>query len=190
MRKFLIILLIVFIPLFPVFSDGEEISLNPESWWSELWTDAHFSYDVFIRSTLLRGDYNVGGGLSLGVTTDRFRFESYFQGDYFFTPMGNTYISPLEFDLETGLTLGWKFLEVGNFDVYIAGDIGYFMQFTSYHEPSGIFMNENGFMVRAKLVTELPIVRYYSISLGVYYQTPIFPHYQDYSGLGIVFSIA
>lgn len=190
MRKFLIILLIVFIPLFPVFSDGEEISLNPESWWSELWTDAHFSYDVFVRSTLLRGDYNVGGGLSLGVTTDRFRFESYFQGDYFFTPMGNTYISPLEFDLETGLTLGWKFLEVGNFDVYIAGDIGYFMQFTSYHETSGIFMNENGFMARAKLVTELPIVRYYSISLGVYYQTPIFPHYQDYSGLGIMFSFA
>ena len=190
MKKFLIVLLILLIPLSYVFSADEEVTLDPESWWSELWTDARFSYDVYARSTLLRGDYNVGGGLSLGVTTNRFRFESYFQGDYFFTPMGNAYYSPLEFDIEAGLTLGWKFLEVGSFDVYIAGDIGYFMQFTSYHNPEGIFMNENGFMFRAKLITELPIVKYYSISLGVYYQTPIFPHYSDYSGLGIMFSIA
>ena len=164
--------------------------LDSEGWWNELWTDARFSYDIYLRSTLLRGDYSVGGGLSLGVTTNRFRFEGYAQGDFFLSPMGNGYLSPLEFDIESGITLGWKMLEVGSFDVYIAGDIGYYVQFTRYHEPEDLFINENGFMLRAKLVTELPFWKYYGISLGVYYQTPIAPTYRDYSGFGIMISIA
>ena len=130
MKKILLLLIIGLFFLIPVFSaspryssDGDSYRLDPEGWWNELWTDARFSYDIYLRSTLLRGDYSVGGGLSLGVTTNRFRFEGYAQGDYFLAPMGNGYLSPLEFDVESGITLGWKMLEVGRFDVYIADKI-------------------------------------------------------------------
>ena len=187
MKKIVLVLLIVILS-FNLYA--ERTSPDPQSWWDELWNDAHFSYDLYVRSTLLRGDYSVGGGLSLGVTTDRFRFEAYGHGDYFFIPMGNSFYSPFEMDIEGGITLGWKMLEVGIFDVYIAGDVGYFFQFTIYHEPDDLFINENGFMLRAKLMTELPFWKYYGISLGVYYQTPISPQYNDYSGLGIMLSIA
>ena len=190
MKKILIVILVLSLPLFSAFSADDEITLNPESWWSELWTDAHFSYDVYVRSTLLRGDYNVGGGISLGVTTNRFRFESYFQGDYFFTPMGNSYFSPLEFDVEAGLTLGWKFLEVGSFDVYIAGDIGYFMQFVQTpYQPDYYTIGFNGIMLRPKLMTELNIGKWYGISVGVFYQFPLYPSYGRYQGVGIMVSI-
>lgn len=188
MKKNIALLILVTMLLVPV--SAEETELNPEGWWNSLWHGASFCYDVYARSTMLRGDYNIGGGFSGGVETDLFRFEGYIQGDYFLEPMGSKKIAALEFDVEAGISLGWKFLEFWHFTTYVACDLGYNMQFLQSHDNDSIFMFNNGFMVRPKLMTELKIFNHYSLSLGVYYQFMVYPYYDDYKGLGILFSIA
>ena len=189
MKKIFLMLLIAIIAIFPAFST-EDDELNPEGWWSSLWNQASFCYDIYARSTLLRGDYTIGGGVSAGIETELFRFEAYVQGDYFLTPMGSSMIAALETDAEVGISLGWKFLKFWHFNTYVACDLGYNMQLVQSHDSDSVFLNNNGFMLRPKLMTELKISDYYAISVGIYYQFMFYPYYEDYQGLGILFSIA
>ena len=166
---------------------------NPEGWWNALWTDAHFSYDLFAKSTLLRGENVIGGGLSLGVETDKFRFEGYGQADYFMKPFGgNGGIAGLELCTEIGVNAAWKFLEFWSFDIWAGCDIGYFTQLVKglpYPPYDELVMGYSGLMIRPKLLTELKIAKYYGLTLGFYYQIPVYPAYSDYKGLGIMLSI-
>ena len=164
---------------------------NPEGWWNALWNDAHFSYDVFAKSTLLRGENVPGGGISLGVETDKFRFEGYGQFDYFLKPFAGTGIATMELNAELGVTAAWKFLKFWSFDIWAACDIGYFSQLVDGlpYAPDELVMGFSGLILRPKLMTELKIAKYYGLTLGFYYQMPVYPSYDDYSGLGIMFSI-
>ena len=91
---------------------------------------------------------------------------------------------------ETGMSLGWKFLKFWAFDVYIACDIGYYMQLVETHyQPGKQTIGFNGIMLRPKLMTELNIGKWYGISLGVFYQFPLYPFYNRYQGVGIMVSI-
>lgn len=166
---------------------------DPAGWWNSLWNDAHFSYDGYARSTLLRGSQSFGGGLSLGVETDRFKFEGYGQVDYFMEPLGgNGGAAALELMWEAGINLNWKFMEFWAFDVWASCDLGYYSQVLKglpYPPYDQLVTGFSGLMVRPKLMTELKIARYYGITLGVYYQFPVYPAYSDYRGLGIVLSI-
>ena len=166
---------------------------NPEGWWNALWSNAQFSYDLFAKSTLLRGDNVIGGGLSMGVETEKFRFEGYGQADYFMKPFGgNGGLAGLELCTEIGVDAAWKFLEFWSFDIWAGCDIGYFTQLVkglSYPPYDELVMGYSGLMIRPKLLTELKIAKYYGLTLGFYYQIPVYPAYSDYSGLGIMFSI-
>lgn len=193
MKKILMFLISLLLLTSPAFATEIESSeeLNPKGWWAALWNGVYPTYDLYARSVLSSDSTNVGGGFTIGAETDLFRFEYYAQGDYFLSPLGSDgSLGLLEFDVETGLSLGWKFLKFWHFDVYVACDIGYFMQFvqTPYQSES-YTLGFNGFMLRPKLITELNIGKWYGISLGVFYQFPIYPAYSRYSGLGIMVSI-
>lgn len=191
MRRFLLILLISALALLPL-SAEEKYASDPEGWWTSLWSSSSFNYDIYVRSVMLRGGINAGGGLSFGITTDRFRFDLYGQGDYFLEPLGGQGgAALLEIDGEVGLTLGLRILSFWAFDTYIACDIGYYMQFLKTPYQDDIFtLGFNGLMVRPKLMTDLKIAKYYGIMMGVFYQIPIYPAYSDYAGFGIMLSIA
>ena len=184
MRRILIVILIVS-SLLPVYSatvvPAEDEELNP----------AALRYDLYGRSVLMGDDLNFGGGISIGVETPNFVFEVYGQGDYFLFPLGSKgTAAALEFDIEAGITLGWKFLKFWHFDTYVACDIGYYMQFVQTHyQPDGYTIGFNGIMLRPKLMTELNIGKWYGISLGVFYQFPLYPGYDRYRGIGIMVSI-
>ena len=164
---------------------------NPEGWWNALWSNAQFSYDLFAKSTLLRGENVPGGGLSMGVETDKFRFEGYGQLDYFLKPFAGTGIATMELNTELGVSAAWKFLEFWSFDIWAGCDIGYYTQLVDGlpYAPDQLVMGYSGLILRPKLLTELKIAKYYGLTLGFYYQMPVYPAYSDYSGLGIMFSI-
>ncbi len=190
MKKALLTAFLAFALIMPLFAE-EEYASNPEGWWNDLWKDSTFNMDIYGRSTFQRGSISVGGGLSAGVTTGRFRFDLYGQTDYFLQPLGGSGGAALfEMDAEAGITLGMKIVSFWSFDTYIACDLGYYMQFLKTPYQSDIAtLGFNGLMIRPKLLTDLKIAKYYGIMLGVYYQLPIYPAYSDYSGFGIMLSI-
>ena len=180
-------------PKTPVTESKYAAEGNPEGWWNALWNDAHFSYDLFAHSTLLRGENVPGGGFSLGVETEKFRFETYGLGSYFMKPFaGNGGIAALEVGTELGIDMAWKFLEFWSFDVWATCNIGYYTQLVKglpYPPYDELVMGYSGLMIRPRLLIELKIAKYYGLTAGVYYQMPVYPAYSDYSGLGIMFSI-
>lgn len=192
MRRFPVLIMIVLALSFPAAAaESEYVKLDPEGWWAALWDGVYPTYDLYARSVLFGDSMNFGGGFTIGAETDLFRFEFYAQGDYFMSPLGSTgSLALLEFDIESGLSLGWKFMKFWSFDVYVACDIGYFMQFviTPYQSDS-YTLGFNGIMLRPKLMTELNIGKWYGISVGVFYQFPLYPAYERYRGIGIMFSI-
>ena len=191
MKKITIAIIVIFLSCSMLFS-ADELSekLDPQGWWADFWDESFISYDLYMRSVLMGNSLNAGGGLSIGVETDNFVFLVYGQGDYFFTPLGNTYAASSEFGLEAGITLGWKFLKFWHFDTYIGCDLGYYAQFVKTHyQPEGYTLGFNGIMLRPKLMTELNIGKYYGISVGVFYQFPLYPSYSRYQGVGIMVSI-
>ncbi len=185
----LIITLLLIVPLAAAEDNPDE--LDPEGWWNALWADVYPTYDLYARSVLMGDSLNFGGGFSIGAETSAFRFEAYAQGDYFMNPLGSAgSLGLLEFDVEAGISLGWKFLKFWNFDVYVACDIGYFMQFVQTpYQPDYYTIGFNGIMLRPKLMTELNIGKWYGISVGVFYQFPLYPQYDRYRGVGIMLSI-
>ena len=194
MKKIGVVILLFLLFSFPLMAneEGDSTELDPEGWWAAFWHDASISYDLYGRSVLLgNDDLNFGGGLSIGVETENFLFQIYGQGDYYLFPLGSKgTAAALEFDLEAGITMGWKFIKFWNFDVFIACDLGYFLQFVQTHyQPGGYTLGFNGIMLRPKLMTELNIGKYYGISIGVFYQFPLYPSYERYQGLGLMVSI-
>ena len=193
MKKLLFILLVAFFLISSAFATAaDDETLNPKGWWEAFWDGAYVSYDLYGRSVLMgNDDLNFGGGLSIGVETENFLFQVYGQGDYFLFPLGSTgTAAALEFDIEGGITLGWKFINFWHFDVFLACDLGYYAQFVQTHyQPGGYTLGFNGIMLRPKLMTELNIGRYYGISVGVFYQFPLYPSYSRYQGVGIMVSI-
>ncbi len=190
MKRFILILL-AFLMVCPVFAADDDRGLDPTGWWNALWDDSQFCYDLYARSALLRNSLSIGGGLSLGVETAQFRFDFYTQGDYFMTPVGvSGTVAALETDVEVGVSLGWKFLKFWAFNTYLSCDIGYYAQLIiPQRYSSDLMLVNNGLMLRPKLMTELKIAKYYGITIGVYYQFPLFPGYKDYNGFGILLSI-
>lgn len=192
MRKLpLFILILIFICSNAFSSQESSTELDPEGWWAALWEGVYPTYDLYGRSVLLDDSLNFGGGFSIGAETDLFRFEAYAQGDYFMSPLGSSgNLALMEFDVEGGISLGWKFLKFWNFDVYVACDIGYFAQFVQTPYQSETYtLGFNGIMLRPKLMTELNIGKWYGISVGVFYQFPLYPNYDRYQGVGIMVSI-
>ncbi len=173
---------------------GYEIKKVEEkkSWWQNEVESASFIYDVYFRATMLRENtFALGGGVNIGLETETFQFALYGLGDYFMAPIGGQGgAASLEYMVETGAMFSWKFVEAWISRTYIAIDAGYFMQFAKIpQDPTKIFLAYNGIMIRPKVYTLLQIGKYYNMSIGFYYQIPLYPAYNDYKAFGAFLAI-
>lgn len=173
---------------------GYEIKKVEEkkSWWQNEVESASFIYDVYFRATMLRENtFALGGGVNIGLETETFQFALYGLGDYFMAPIGGQGgAASLEYMVETGAMFSWKFVEAWISRTYIAIDAGYFMQFAKIpQDPTKIFLANNGIMIRPKVYTLLQIGKYYNMSIGFYYQIPLYPAYNDYKAFGAFLAI-
>ncbi len=213
MKKALIIILTLLL-VFPLFSSsditiddefiaslsraleekGYELKKNDEekSWWQNEVETASFLYDVYFRATMLRENtFALGGGVNIGLETETFQFAVYGIGDYFMAPVGGQGgAASLEYMAETGVMFSWKFVEAWISRTYIAMDAGYFMQFAKIpQDPTKIFLANNGIMIRPKVYTLFQISKHYNMSIGFYYQIPLYPAYNDYKAFGAFLAI-
>ena len=173
---------------------GYEIKKTQEekSWWQNEVETASFMYDVYFRATMLRENtFALGGGVNIGLETETFQFAFYGIGDYFMAPVGGQGgAASLEYMVETGAMFSWKFVEAWISRTYIAIDAGYFMQFAKIpQDTTKIFLANNGIMIRPKVYTLLQISKHYNISIGFYYQIPLYPAYNDYKAFGAYLAI-
>ncbi len=173
---------------------GYEIKKTGEekSWWQNEVETASFLYDVYFRATMLRENtFALGGGVNIGLETETFQFALYGIGDYFMAPVGGQGgAASLEYMAETGVMFSWKFVEAWISRTYIAMDAGYFMQFAKIpQDPAKIFLANNGIMIRPKVYTLLQISKHYNMSIGFYYQIPLYPAYNDYKAFGAFLAI-
>lgn len=182
MRRLLITVLILFSVSF-VFASSDE----------EMPRDYKVTYDLFARATTYYDGSTLapGGGLSLGLQTGKFKFEGYALCDYFLAPMGSKGgAMSLEFMVESGVRFAWSIISFWVVDVFIGVDTGYYMQFATVpQDPDNIHLFYNGLMIRPEVYIQFNIAKHYDMQLGLYYQSPIFPYYKSYSGLGVMFAI-
>lgn len=150
-----------------------------------------FTYDLFARGLYVRKSIAAGGGLSLGVQDGFFRFEAYALADYYLSPLGGSGgAASLEFSAEAGGTFSWKLLSAGFTDTFIGLDVGYFAQFAKVPlQPERFFMGHNGIMIRPSLKTYLNFSRHYDMSIGVFFQMPLYPEYSEYRCIGVTLGI-
>ena len=189
MKKLITILLILTLT-FSLFA--QEQAEESKSWWQTTIEDATFMYDLYFRATMLREDsFALGGGINLGLETDTFQFAVYGLGDYFLDPIGGLGgAASLEYMVETGAMFAWKLAEAWISRSYVAIDFGYYMQFAKIpQDPDTLFLANNGFMIRPKFYTLLQISKHYNMSIGLYYQIPLYPQYSDYKGVGVSIAI-
>ena len=186
MKKLLIILLVLLLS-FSLFAAEEE-----KSWWQSTIEEASFMYDLYFRATMLREDsFGLGGGINLGLETDSFQFAVYGLCDYFMKPVGGIGgAASLEYMIEPGVMFAWKMVEAWISRSYVAVDVGYYMQFARIPQDANTtFMAYNGLMIRPKFYTLLQISKHYNMSIGLYYQIPLYPQYSDYKGVGVSIAI-
>lgn len=165
---------------------------NDKTWWQSEAETASFMFDLYARATMLRENtFALGGGINVGLETSSFQFAIYGLGDYFMAPIGGSGgAASLEFMAETGAMFAWKLAEAWISRSYVAIDAGYYMQFAKIpQDPSTIFLAYNGIMFRPKFYTLLQIGKHYNMSIGLYYQIPVYPKYEDYRGVGAYISI-
>lgn len=189
MKKFITILLVLTLA-FSLFADTQDT--QSKSWWQSTIEDATFMHNVFLRATMVReNSFALGGGINIGLETDTFQFALYGLGDYFPDPIGGLGgAASLEYMIESGAMFAWKLAEAWISRSYIAVDFGYYMQFAIIpQDPSTLFLAKNGFMIRPKFYTLLQITKTYSMSIGLYYQIPLYPQYSDYKGVGVILAI-
>lgn len=163
-----------------------------KKWWEKDIEKPMFSYDLFARAFMNQDtNFGLGGGLSMGVQTDSFRFELYGLADYFMKPIGGSGgAASLELMVEAGTTFAWKFMEAWRTRTYVELDFGYYAQLVQIpQQPGETFLAYNGIMMRPKIVTHLQILKHWDLSMGLFYQVPLYPVYEPYNGLGIIFGI-
>ncbi len=189
MKKIITLLLILTLA-FSLFAEAQ--TNQSKSWWQSTIEDASFMYDLYLRATMVREkSFSVGGGINIGLETDTFQFAIYGLGDYFPDPIGGIGgAASLEYMIESGAMFAWKLAEAWISRSYVAIDFGYYMQFAKIpQDPDTLFLAKNGFMIRPKFYTLLQISKHYNISIGIYYQIPLYPQYSDYKGVGVALAI-
>ncbi len=188
MNKIKLFVAVLFLSLSSLFAAEENTS-----WWQREIEDVGLSYDLYLRMPVAYDTSTIGagGGFNIGLKTKSFKFEVYALGDYFLSPHGSSGgVQSLDFMIEPGVMFAWKLLEVWKTRTYIALDVGYFMQFASLPwYPEDIFLAENGVMLRPKVVTEFVIAEHYDMSIGIFYQIPVYPNYSGYRGFGIMLAV-
>lgn len=188
MKKFFTLLLVLLLA-FSLFATDET---EEKSWWQTTIEEATFLYDLYGRATMLREDsFGLGGGINIGLETDSFQFAVYGLCDYFMNPIGGIGgAASLEYMIEPGVMFAWKLAQAWISRSYIAVDVGYYMQFARIPQDiDRTFMAFNGVMIRPKFYTLLQISKHYNISIGLYYQIPLYPAYADYKGFGVCLAI-
>lgn len=147
-----------------------------------------FFFDMFAHVTLLRDrDFVPGATLSFGYRNGMSLYGLYGRFDYFLRPLGSETgrLATIEFNTEAGVSFRYAVASQGWQEVKIGVDFGYFMQWLEWSgKGMEFFLTYNGLMIRPTISIKANLFLF-RIELGLYYQTAVYPRYEDYDGFGL-----
>ena len=180
--KKIIVFIIILLSLFPLFAkeSGNEYFL-PD-------VKVDFSTHLYGESVMLYGYPTLGGALDIGVQVDTVNIATYLRYNHIYKPLGSStgrlYIA--EEMLEEGLSFKVRIYERGRFNVKIGINTGWYQQFLMLNSNPGIYnLVHNGIMVRPECSIGWRAAGWWTVELGFFYQSPLYPAYEEYGGWGI-----
>lgn len=164
------------------------LSLIDEFMLQDPFAQKGFFFDMFAHVTLLRDrDFVPGGTLSFGYRNGMSLYGLYGRFDYFLRPLGSETgrVATIEFNSEAGVSFRYAVASQWWQEVKIGVDLGYYMQWIERSGTPAVFvLGYNGLMIRPTISIKANLFLF-RIELGLYYQTAVYPRYEDYDGFGL-----
>lgn len=185
MKKIFIVILVVF-SLFPLFAQENSDSYflpDPE---------VNFSSHLYGETVMLYGYPTIGGGWDMGLQVDTVNISMFLRYDHIFRPLGSStgklFIAEEKF--EEGLSFKVKIYELGRFNVNLGINTSWYQQYLMLSSNPGVYnLVHNGVMLRPECSIGWRAIGWWTLELGFFYQTPIYPLYEDYKGWGMFIKV-
>ncbi len=142
---------------------------------------------LYGETTMLYGYPTVGGSWDFGINVDTVTIALYTRFLHFFKPLGSATgrLAVAEEMSEIGLSFKVKMYELGRFNASIGINTGWYQQWLMFGSNAGTYnLVNNGMMVRPEVAIGWNVIGWWNIQLGLFYQTPLYPPYDGYSGIG------
>ena len=184
--KMILALIIVIISLFPLYSSQSKDEYFLED------VKVGFSSHLYGETVMLYGYPTVGGTWDIGVTADSVNIAAYLRYDHIFRPLGSSTgkLCIAEEKCEEGLSFKVRIYERGRFNVNLGINTGWYQQFLMLQSNPGVYnLVHNGIMLRPECSIGWRVVGWWNVELGFFYQTPLYPLYDDYQGWGVFIKV-
>ncbi len=193
MKRIIAVLLVSLLSLSMVFaasslseSDKEELKAILDEYMTEgekLSYVCHLSVD----SAMIYGFPTLGGILDLGVAFDTVTISGYLRYVHFFKPLGSDtgmLVRGEEFG-EAGLSMKIRIYEKDRFSVNVGINTAWYQQWLMLTSSAGTYnLTNNGLLIRPEASIGWRLFGPWTVQLGLYYQTPLYPSYSGYQGWG------
>ena len=178
MKRFLVIVLLVLsiATLFASNLEGKEKA------------DVSFSSHIYGESVMLFGYPTLGGAWDNGITIDSVTIAAYIRYSHLFRPLGSTTgkLVIAEELGEGGLSFKVRFYENGRFNMNLGINTGWYQQWVMLNSTPGSYhLIHNGLIIRPECSIGWRLIGKWNVELGFFYQSPLYPTYDDYQGWGI-----
>lgn len=154
--------------------------------------DIHFSSHLYLDTTMLYGYPTIGVTWDAGIGIDTVTIAAYIRYTHFFRPLGsetgNLYVG--EEMGEVGLSFKVRAYELGRFNVNFGINTGWYQQWLMYYSSANTYsLVNNGMIIRPEASIGWNWIGRWTMELGLFYQTPLYPMYEGYEGWGLFFKI-
>ncbi len=151
--------------------------------------DASISYasHLYVDTAMIHGYPTVGGILDFGIKIDTVTIAAYLRYEHFFKPLGSSsgQFAAAEEMGEAGLSMKIKIYELGRFNVNIGINTAWYQQWIMLQSNSGTYnLAHNGLLIRPEASIGWRMLGWWTIELGLFYQTPLYPAYDGFQGWG------
>ena len=150
--------------------------------------DVDFSSHIYGETTMLFGYPTLGGAWDMGVQVDTVNISMYLRYNHLFRPLGSATgrLVIAEEMCEEGLSFKVKIYEMGRFNVKIGINTGWYQQFLMLQSNPGVYnLVHNGVVLRPECSIGWRVAGWWNVELGFFFQTPLYPVYEDYEGWGV-----
>ncbi len=177
MRKLIITVVLSMAVLFTL---GAEDYFRPDM-------DVSLSSHAYVETVMLFGYPTVGAAWDIGLRADTVTISAYLRYNHLFRPQGSDTgrLAAAEELGEAGLSFKVKTYELGRFSVSLGINTGWYQQWLMLSSNSGVYnLVHNGLMIRPEGSLGWRVWGKWTMELGLFYQTPLYPAYDGYSGWG------
>ncbi len=148
---------------------------------------ADSAFHLSADTAMIYGYPTVGGILDFGINIDTVTIAAYARYVHFFKPLGSATgrLAIGEEMGELGLKMNIRIYELGRFNVNVGINTAWYQQWLMLRTNAGTYnLTHNGLLIRPESSIGWRFIDKWTMELGLFYQTPLYPTYEGYQGWG------